>query len=353
MTVKRDEVRAQDGAKLRDFITAEQVKIGDAVYLDGDGKARKASNSTAERSRAIGIAVAISPKPLLDSETAEAGRAISVCTDGVVTGFSGLTANKEQYVAATAGVLVESKGSNPFSLGRAISDTAMVVNSLGAGGESSSGSSTQPTILHGTWANIKGLQVDGAHNSGATEISIDDTSNQLRFVFAGDHVLIDDESYAITAVDNTGDTITISPGLRSSKSGDEYVSTGVLIGEDDIITHDEPSRTLYEIEFNFAWSYVRTDRDGLLGSGAGSGRWVHYDDTSWFTWGQGDNASQINTQINFVTGWGIVGILNSRSSPIDFELRFHPTQRELTLFTHSTRSRNFEPRISQLLVVGR
>jgi hypothetical protein len=69
------------------------IGIRDVVYISTQDKVSPASASSEATARVIGFA----------SNSATAGQAVSVKSDGLITGFSGLTSGARYYLATTAG----------------------------------------------------------------------------------------------------------------------------------------------------------------------------------------------------------------------------------------------------------
>lgn len=62
------------------------------------------------------------------------GQTVYVKTDGMVSGFTGLTAGADYYVSDTVGTISTTKGTWPISVGRAINTTTIVINKQKTGG---------------------------------------------------------------------------------------------------------------------------------------------------------------------------------------------------------------------------
>lgn len=73
------------------------VGVRDVVYISTEDKVSPASAAAEASARAIGFA----------TNAATAGQAVSVKSDGLVTGFSGLTAGSRYYLSTTAGQIAK------------------------------------------------------------------------------------------------------------------------------------------------------------------------------------------------------------------------------------------------------
>lgn len=84
-------------AEVYDFLAAEVLQPGDAVALDANGRAAKASANTAGVDNFLGIVVKVQ------------GKAVSVLKKGRVAGFAvdSLAYGAQVYVADTAGTLAD------------------------------------------------------------------------------------------------------------------------------------------------------------------------------------------------------------------------------------------------------
>lgn len=98
------------------------------------------------------------------------GNPITVQLNGIVSGFSGLTAGSRYYVSDTAGVLSTTRGTYEVYVGRAISATEILIDSKDEqyiGSQSISvGGLTVPTDIQGLWNKII---VSGEGNGGASQ----------------------------------------------------------------------------------------------------------------------------------------------------------------------------------------
>jgi hypothetical protein len=98
----------------------ENVSAGDALYMkSSDGKAYKADADVAESvTNFLGLAAA----------AGTSGNATYYISEGgVMTGLSGLTADREYFLSNTAGAISLTEGTYPFKVGLALSTTALLV----------------------------------------------------------------------------------------------------------------------------------------------------------------------------------------------------------------------------------
>lgn len=103
----------EHGAVIRNYMAGGTVVVGNAVYLDSDGKVQKAdANASLAASRAIGIVVNTSS--LYGETSAPAGSYVSVCVFGPVYGFSGLAEGTFGWVGTTAGEIVDAAPSTAY-----------------------------------------------------------------------------------------------------------------------------------------------------------------------------------------------------------------------------------------------
>lgn len=93
-----------EGSIVQFYQTAEELSIGDAVYLNSDGKVlRTDANVSLEATRAIGIVV--SGQGMYGETTIESGQTVGVCVLGKVYGFSSLAEGTYAWVSSTVGKL--------------------------------------------------------------------------------------------------------------------------------------------------------------------------------------------------------------------------------------------------------
>lgn len=130
MAVTAANVRALEGAILRNKKAGGTVNMGDAVYIDSNSAVQQAKANAAATSAAEGVIVAVAQP---GQTSAAAGEGVSVCTFGPVGGFSSLTPGAVYYVdASTAGAITATApsggGAWAKSIGYAESDTILFVS---------------------------------------------------------------------------------------------------------------------------------------------------------------------------------------------------------------------------------
>jgi len=127
MAVTARNVRALNEAETRTFVAGGTVNMGDAVYVDSNGKVQQARANAALTAEAVGIVIAVAQP---GATAAASGEAVEVCVFGPVGGFSSLTPGAVQYVSdATAAALVETAPSGAGKWAKAIgrADSAGIV----------------------------------------------------------------------------------------------------------------------------------------------------------------------------------------------------------------------------------
>lgn len=114
----------------------EALEVGDAVYLNGAqdnvGEAfladADALGGVAYKARGIVVAVAKSDGVApANSLTAVDGDRISICVQGAVYGFTGLTPGSIIYASNTAGDMVDAAPGNDWQIGWALDATTIYV----------------------------------------------------------------------------------------------------------------------------------------------------------------------------------------------------------------------------------
>lgn len=99
ITVTKADVRPLPGAVIEKYPAAGALSLGDAVYLDSNGKVEKADADAAASMLVHGIVVS-APRGGTD---AVADDMVDVCVAGRVTGFSGMTIGSLAFLSVTAG----------------------------------------------------------------------------------------------------------------------------------------------------------------------------------------------------------------------------------------------------------
>ena len=106
LTAAQIRAMTENGAVVRPYSAAEELTIGNCVYVNTDGDVAKADANAVASARGIGIVV-----EGIDSETTiDSGERCSVCVFGPVSGFSGMTPGANAYVSDTAGGLDTAAG---------------------------------------------------------------------------------------------------------------------------------------------------------------------------------------------------------------------------------------------------
>jgi len=118
ITVTARSVKPMPGTIRRDFVAGGSGNVGDAVYIDSNGKVQQANASAAGTAIAIGIVVSAGS---LGALTFASGDAVSVVLLGVVGGFSSLTPGSLVYLSDTAGGFDTAAGTVSKKVGVAVS----------------------------------------------------------------------------------------------------------------------------------------------------------------------------------------------------------------------------------------
>ena len=82
------------------------IKRGHFVYLTTTGAALSNAGAAAS-SAVIGVVTAIAGRGGMNKDKSTAGDTLTICYDGEVEGFSGLTVGARQYVSTTGGEITE------------------------------------------------------------------------------------------------------------------------------------------------------------------------------------------------------------------------------------------------------
>jgi hypothetical protein len=125
ITVTAKQVSPLPGAIVRNLVAAGTGSVGDAVYIDGNGKAAQAdgdAGSGAEKARGIVVSAGTE-----GAVTFAAGDMLSVVFFGPVSGFASMTPNALHYISDTAGAVADAAGTNSHIIGFALSDTVLFV----------------------------------------------------------------------------------------------------------------------------------------------------------------------------------------------------------------------------------
>lgn|SRR5574341_169124 len=118
MAVTAAQVRALEGSLTRPIKAGGAVVMGNAAYIDSNGKLQKAQANLAATSDAKGVIVAVNEP---GETTAGDTEAVTLCTFGPVAGFSSLTPGSVYYVDdATAGAIVATAPSGTGKWAKAI-----------------------------------------------------------------------------------------------------------------------------------------------------------------------------------------------------------------------------------------
>ena len=133
LTLTANNISASEerGAVIDRFISAVTLSVGDVVYLDSSNLLRKAvGNTTSLAASAIGIVCAANN--FYGETSIVAGQWVTVCTGGLVFGFSGLIDWQPLWVdKTTAGSLADvapSGGAYTYILGNAQGADAIFVH---------------------------------------------------------------------------------------------------------------------------------------------------------------------------------------------------------------------------------
>lgn len=152
------------------------------------------------------------------------GNPITVQLNGIVSGFTGLTAGSRYYVSDTAGVLSTTRGTYEVYVGRAISATEILIDSKDEqyiGSQSISvGGLTVPTDIQGLWNKIiVAGSGDGGANTGEVHLYRIGKTSGSHAVYIGSA-----PNFALGfSASISGTTLTISAvGNSSTVSGTAY-----------------------------------------------------------------------------------------------------------------------------------
>ena len=120
--------------RTQDYIAQGAINLGDCVYIHesgtNEGRISRTDADATGTAQGIGIAVRVASN-VPDDTAAASGDTVTVCYDGVLTGFSGLSPGARQYVAPAPGALVETApGTGDFgnAIGYAVNENTLRVN---------------------------------------------------------------------------------------------------------------------------------------------------------------------------------------------------------------------------------
>src|SRR4051794_28819353 len=103
ITVSASKVRPLNGAIIRRMDAGGTLSVGDAVYVDSNGKVQRADASTLANAQARGLVIAVGTA---GATGAVSGDVVDVVTHGPVeVGASSLTNGAAVYVSTTAGAM--------------------------------------------------------------------------------------------------------------------------------------------------------------------------------------------------------------------------------------------------------
>lgn len=103
------------GAVIRRYDAGAAITVGQSVYVASDGDVEPAIATAQASAKAIGVAV-----ESYDGETSiAAGKPVSVCVFGPVSGFSGMTPGNTIYQGDTAGRVADAAGTYTHEVGYA------------------------------------------------------------------------------------------------------------------------------------------------------------------------------------------------------------------------------------------
>jgi hypothetical protein len=129
ISVTPSKIRPLNGATIRRRPAGAALNVGDAVYIDTNGKVQQAvANGTQAVVQARGIVVAVG---IFGATAANTDDMVDIVVDGPVTGFSGMTPGGAVYVGTTAGKLDQTApattGQYKYVAGYAEDDTTIFV----------------------------------------------------------------------------------------------------------------------------------------------------------------------------------------------------------------------------------
>ena len=132
LTLSANDISASEerGAIISQYITAADVILGQAVYLDANNQVSPAKADSSAHANAIGIAVIADN--FYGETTIKSGGTAGVVVYGPVWGFSGLTSGEQGWVdKTTAGTINDTAptgGAYQYAVGRAIDSETFFVD---------------------------------------------------------------------------------------------------------------------------------------------------------------------------------------------------------------------------------
>jgi Uncharacterized conserved protein (DUF2190) len=98
--------------RIQSFIAGTTITIGDAVYIDANGKAQECNTGTSGHEQFRGIAL----------DSVSAGQAVGVVVEGFIAGFdlSGLAYDAFVYAQDTNGQIGTAAGTKTVRIGRVV-----------------------------------------------------------------------------------------------------------------------------------------------------------------------------------------------------------------------------------------
>lgn len=118
------------GSIIRNYEAGGTVSVGDAVYIDGNGKVQLADASVSETT-SLGRGIVVNSASLYGETSVASGQRCSVCVFGPVYGFYGMTEGAWGWVSATAGDIDDSApsgGAYQHIMGYAAAEDVFFVN---------------------------------------------------------------------------------------------------------------------------------------------------------------------------------------------------------------------------------
>lgn len=130
ISVTARSVRPLPGALVRTFTAGASGNVGDAVYVDSNGRVQPASASAAGTALALGVVVSAGTSGAVAFAS---GDAVSVVIVGAVNGFAGMTPGAKCYLSNTAGKLADAAGTVTRVVGVALdASTVMLLPNFAA-----------------------------------------------------------------------------------------------------------------------------------------------------------------------------------------------------------------------------
>ena len=191
--------------------------------------------------------------------------------------------------------------------------------------------------------------LDGAHNAGDTELTVDDASD-----LALDRVRVRGELHAIEAIDEAANRITIgAPGLAAAQANGVRVDQAPILGADDTLTLD--GGPWAELDIRILWDLRRPTASADTYNGRSSGAYYSGDPAwAWFETLTNYSYWWANAQTDVAATWS-VGLIHATAGVANaWSVEFDPATGQLSLLpVDDSLTVSFIPRAYRLIAAGR